>query len=300
MNLAQIDLHLLVALDALLHERNVTRAGDRIGYSQPAMSNALKRLRAMFGDELLVRVGRNYYLTPLAQELGRPVEEILHLIEQTVKRRLDFDSVSDQRTFRIAASDHAEFLILQPLIQKIAAEAPGISLELASLRGRPTIRQLESGELDLGIWPVGMFENNLVQQKIYEDRWVCATWSGLEGIGESLSLQQFLALPFVAFNGAWYEYSGFQPQVKLPKGTRIQLAVEHHFLRLFQLRGTNLITVTNAALARKLADVAEVRAFEPPFETPPLVTVMLWHPRNTTDPAHRWLRDQVSEIASRL
>jgi LysR family nod box-dependent transcriptional activator len=300
MNLGQIDLHLLVALDALLRERNVTRAGDCIGYSQPAMSNALKRLRAMFGDELLVRVGRNYHLTPVAQELGPSVQEILHLIDQTVKRRADFDSLADQRTFRIAATDYAEYVFLQPLIQKIASEAPGISLELTAVHGRPTVRQLESGELDMGIWPLAPCESTLVRQRLHEDRWVCATWSGLEGLGDTLSLRQFLALPFAGFSASRRENGASDALVSLPEGTRTRITLEDDFQRLFHLRGTNFVTLTGAALARKLADVAGLCVFEPPFETPPLISAMYWHPRCTTDPAHRWLRDQVLQIASHL
>src|SRR4051812_11588011 len=124
MNLSQVDLNLLVALDALLSERNVTRAGERVGLSQPAMSSALSRLRRLFQDELLVREGRVYELTLLAQELRDPLQNILEMIDQTIEKKPAFDPAVDKRTFTIVASDHMAFLVLQPLVRRLTMEAP--------------------------------------------------------------------------------------------------------------------------------------------------------------------------------
>src|SRR5215471_10447572 len=107
MNLAQIDLNLLVSLDALLAERHVTRASERVGLSQPAMSSALARLRILFGDELLVRVGREYQLTELALELREPLRQLLQLAEETVQRRPSFNPATDRRVFTVVASDYS-------------------------------------------------------------------------------------------------------------------------------------------------------------------------------------------------
>src|SRR5512134_3427954 len=119
MNLAQIDLNLLVALDALLSERHVTRAADRVGLSQPAMSGALARLRIMFHDELLVRVGREYQPTALALDLQEPLRQLLQLAEETVQRRPSFDPACDRRVFTVVASDYSAYMALHPLLRHV-------------------------------------------------------------------------------------------------------------------------------------------------------------------------------------
>src|SRR5215208_4035317 len=151
MNLAQIDLNLLVSLDALLTERHVTRAADRVGLSQPAMSSALARLRVMFGDELLVRVGREYQATALAHDLEEPLGQLLQLAEETVQRRPSFDPASDKRVFTIVASDYSAYLALRPLLTLVSKEAPGVTIQIR----RAATPELERSEaaLKLGLWP---------------------------------------------------------------------------------------------------------------------------------------------------
>jgi DNA-binding transcriptional LysR family regulator len=130
MNLRNVDLNLLVVLDALLETRSVSRAGERIGLSQPAMSAALGRLRELFRDALLVRVGRNYTLTEGAEQLIVPVREILNRIEHTIQERPRFDPRTDTRSFSISASDYATLVLIVPFVRAVVAEAPGITINL--------------------------------------------------------------------------------------------------------------------------------------------------------------------------
>src|SRR5919202_1020063 len=134
MNLRQINLNLLVALHALLVHRNVTRAADQVGLTQSAMSGELRRLRGLFGDELLVRIGREYHLTPLAEELAPPVAEIIAAVEQTFSRRLSFEPRTDQRSFSIAMTDYAMLVLMQPLLLRLAREAPRVALHIHPLQ----------------------------------------------------------------------------------------------------------------------------------------------------------------------
>src|SRR4051812_45004924 len=130
MNLRNVDLNLLVVLDALLAERNVSRAGRRLGLSQPAASSSLARLRKMFGDPLLVRQGREFTLTAEAERLVQPVREILNLVERTIEQRPEFDPSTDRRTFSISASDYATLVLLSPFVRAAAAEAPGVTIHV--------------------------------------------------------------------------------------------------------------------------------------------------------------------------
>src|SRR5437868_3077316 len=117
MNLRQVNLNLLVALHALMTQRNVTRAAEAVGLTQSAMSGELRRLRALFGDDLLVRVGRDYHLTPLAEDLVQPVADIMAAVEHTLAHRLTFDPATDERSFSIGMSDYAMVVLLQPVLQ---------------------------------------------------------------------------------------------------------------------------------------------------------------------------------------
>src|SRR5262245_58434475 len=147
MNLRQFDLNLLVALDALLTERNVTRAGERLYLSQPAMSGILARLRLLFNDELLVRVGRHLEPTALASELARPVRECVQQIEDLLSTQRAFSPETEARTFVIAASDYVVLLLLGLLVQRLTTAAPNISVRFVSLESSGADR-LAMGEID--------------------------------------------------------------------------------------------------------------------------------------------------------
>lgn len=303
MNLGKMDLNLLLALNALLRDRNVTKAGESIGLSQPAMSNALSRLRKLFGDELLVRVGRSYELTPLASELLQPVNEILLLIDETVQRKPEFNPASDPHTFNIAATDYATYIVLQPLLERVSLDAPNVSLYIAplggSVAGQPA--QIESGEADLIIRPAEI-ETSFPKEVLFHDRWVCAAWSGLEEIGDELTLEQYLSLPHLAYGMGPMQMPGLADQAlaAMHVARRVELTIQSFFLLPFLIKGTRLITLIHERMGKRIAKMADVRLFEPPFETAPISEAMIWHPRRTSDPAHRWLRDQLMQIGCAL
>src|SRR5262245_14686002 len=150
MNLRQFDLNLLVALDVLLTERNVTRAGERLYLSQPAMSGILSRLRHLFNDELLVRVGRNLEPTAFAAQLAQPVHECVQRIEDLLNTQRPFVPETESRSFLIAASDYVVLLLLGPLVKRLTERAPNISVRFVSLT--PAVGdRLAMGEIDFSI-----------------------------------------------------------------------------------------------------------------------------------------------------
>ena len=293
MNLSQVDLNLLVALDALLAERNVTRAGERVGLSQPAMSSALSRLRRLFQDELLVREGREYHLTSLAQDLRGPLQDILHLIDETIEKRPAFDPTVDRRTFTIIASDHMAYLVLQPLFTRLATEAPGVTLQI-----HPLIPPIDSGEADLSI----SYDHalpNIESQILFRDRWVCAVWSGNADVGESMTMAEYKALPHLGYGETVRELTGLADRTAslLYPERHVAVSVETFFLLPFLLQGTKMVAFIHEGLGRRLAAISDIRLVEPPFEIPMMAEAMFWHPRYTADPAHRWLREQVAAAA---
>src|SRR5689334_614172 len=201
LNLGRVDLNLLVALEALLDEANVTRAAERVHLSQPAMSDALQRLRRLFGDELLVRVGRQYQLTAFALELQEPLHELVQMAGDIIQRREVFDPVRDSRTFNVVASEYAAYILLQPVLQRLAHAAPGLSLRLQ--RSTPGEPEKMTSDLMMGLWPsIGAGELGLQSEILFHDRWVCIVWSGNNRVGDTLNLQEYMRQPHAVYQAS--------------------------------------------------------------------------------------------------
>lgn len=299
MKLVDLDLNLLVSLEALLREQNISRAATRVGVSQSAMSKTLGRLRTIFADDLLVRVGQEYHLSPFAETVVPELQEILTTLEHTLTRRPSFDPATDQRVFTIAAIDSLEYLIVKPLVQRIMKDAPGVSIEIHAVDGEATLGMMRRGELDLTLTPVEYRWANLSQEILFLDRRVCVVWNGIPDIGERLTEEQLLTMPHAAFN--WQGYSTqperygeweFLPQIP------VRVTDARLLMRLLMIPGTNLVAFAWEAVAAQIAELADLRVVEPPFEPAVIPQRMLWHPRDTSDPAHKWLREQIAEIAS--
>ena len=196
MNLRHFDLNLLVALDVLLTERNVTRAGERLFLTQPAVSGNLARLRHAFRDELLVRVGRNLELTAFAADLAGPVHDAVRQIEDLLNLRRPFVPESAQCSFRVAASDYVVFLLLGTLLRSLTTLAPNVSVRFLALEPSAGER-LAAGELDFAVLPAEL-EPSLPSLPLFEDSWVCAVWSGHPHAHDQFTLDEFLAIPHLS------------------------------------------------------------------------------------------------------
>ena len=300
MPLHQIDLNLLVALDALLRERSVTRAGARVGLSQPAMSSALARLRRLFGDELLVRAGREYHLTLVAQELVAPVHQIITLVEQTLDRRPAFDPATDQRDFSIAASDYALFLLLRPLLERLEREAPGVTLQFHPFRASAP-EMVEQEMFDLVIQPHRP-EFGLPAQVLFHDRWVCAVSADHPEVGDTLTVEQYRALPHLAYSAVTARRAGLgDQQVDALHLNRHVVATTESFLLLpYLLHGTRMVTLVHERMGERVRESAGIKLLEPPMPLHGIAEAIYWHPRRTVDPAHQWLRRLLGDVAADL
>lgn len=300
MNLRQFDLNLLVALDVLLTERNVTRASERLFLSQPAMSGILARLRHAFDDELLVRVGRNLELTARAAELAEPVHACVRQIEDLFNLSRPFDAATAQWSFRLAASDYVVFLILGLLLKRLTEFAPGVSVRFLTLE--PSVgERLASGDLDFAVLPAEV-EPNLPSLPLFEDSWVCAVWSGHPHEAERFTLAEFLALPHLSFRFAGPDHGSIAENhlVHLGHERRIVASTESFATAPFLLRGTTLVSLVPRRLGERLRVAADIRLIEPPFDAPPLREKLIWSPRFTASAPHAWLRDRFVEVAKTL
>lgn len=300
MNPRQFDLNLLVALDVLLTERNVTRAGERLFLSQPAMSGILARLRHAFQDELLVRVGRNLELTAFAVDLVGPVHDCVRQIEDLLNVRQPFTPATARWSFRIAASDYVVFLLLGPLLKKLTVLAPDISVRFFALEPASAER-LAAGDVDFAVMPEE-YEPDAPSVPLFEDSWVCAVWAKHPHAGDRFTVDEFLALPHLSFRLAGQDNGSIAESFLAASGfeRRIVASTESFATAPFLLRDTLLVTLVPRRLGEHLRQAAEIRLIEAPFEVPPLREKLIWSPRYNASAAHAWLRTQLHEVAKHL
>jgi DNA-binding transcriptional LysR family regulator len=296
-NLRRYDLNLLLSLHALLHTRNVTLAGELLGVTQPAMSSDLRSLRHMFHDELLVRIGREYQLTPLAAALVDPLGQAIAGIERALIRRPTFDPAQDARTFSVAMSDHVMALVLPGVARRLAAEAPRVTLHargLSALNVEP-VKACMDGEVDLS---VGAFASTEVacSELLYTERWVCAVSADNPDVGDEMTLELFERLPHLEWRlrtplvlshaEVLYGSKGIHPHVPL--------TLDSFALLPALLRGTRMVALVHERLAR---NVAGLKLLEPPLPIPDVRESMYWSPAVDSDPGHDWLRSVLRDIS---
>jgi LysR family nod box-dependent transcriptional activator len=297
--LSSVDLNVLVALDALLAERSVTRAARRVGLSQPGMSNALGRLRRMFGDPLLVREGATSVLTPRAESLVHPVREALALLQQALDERLDFDPSTDRCTFRISCSDYSVLMLIGPLVQMMRRRAPYVRIEVLP-RSLDPVALLRDGRADLVIEPTAVMAGaSLPHEPLFEDSWLCCVWAGSQRVDDRVTEAQYLELGHVVYSmGAGHPVSLADVHLgRLSAARQVDVTVESFLLAPYVLQGTDLMTVVPARAAPHLSRTAALRFLDPPVAVPSFVEAQWWHPRSTADPAHSWIRAHLAEVA---
>jgi LysR family nod box-dependent transcriptional activator len=302
MDLRNVDLNLLVALDALLAERSVTRAGRRLGLSQSATSGALARLRRLFGDPLMVRVGRELTLTAHAQALVEPVREILALVARTVEQRPGFDPATAQRTFSISASDYATLVLLGPLIRAVAVEAPGVTIHVLP-RSADVPRLLRDDAADLVVEPREILgETEYPAEPLFADRWLCAVDAANDAVpGPGITLDEYRRLPHLVYSiGANRQLNLADRHIaELGIARRVEMTVESFLLVPFLVQGTPLAGLVLERAAALLA-TGGIRLLTPPVTLPDIHEYMYWNPRHTADPGHRWLRGRLARTGAGL
>ncbi|MEU4245358.1 LysR family transcriptional regulator [Actinoplanes sp. NPDC026619] len=293
MKATSIDLNLLTALHALLAERNVTRAGQRVGLSQPAMSEALARLRRHYGDELLIRVGNRYELTPLGAGLLASAAAAMDLVEQTFTAAQDFDPASCEREFVLIASDYAAGRLGPALAGAIRARAPRARLRIAPLGGESSAGQMTTAArgVDGFILPRGVTVDGFPGVTLFQDRWMCLVSADNPVAGGALTVDNLRRMSWVIHHLleqhspvlAGFRSYGIEPDVEL-------IVAGFHLLPA-AVAGSDRAALVQAGLFGPLGVPAGLRMLELPIPATPVTETLWWHPAHTADPAHRWLRD---------
>ena len=298
MDLHGIDLNLLVAFDALMQERSVTKAGIRIGRTQPAMSAALSRLRALFKDELLVRGPGGLQPTPRAVDLAGPLQQALAEIQKTLSFTQSFEPSASSLTFTLGLSDHPAFVLLPELMQRLAEIAPGITLQVRNFSARDdAVEMLDSGEADVAIGVPSAATGRILTRPLFEERFVCILRKGHRLAGAPLDLEGFLSLGHLLVSPENDRFGHVDAELaRRGLKRRLALTLPHMYAAPLLVAQSDMISTLMTGVVRASGRAAELTELEPPVELPTMAFVMSWHRRNDAHPAQRWFRETISAL----
>jgi DNA-binding transcriptional LysR family regulator len=301
MRFHDFDLNLLVYLDALLTERSVSRAAARVGITQPAMSEALGRLRGHFRDQILVPVaGRAMVLTPLAQSLAGQVREILLRAQSVSAATSEFVPATSDRKFTILASDYVFDVLLRKVILRLQTEAPGVRLELRRLETN-TSERIRRADIDLLIMPKAYVAEELPCEFLFEDEAVCVVWSKNERVGRAITLQQYLEMGHVIqmLEGEVPEFERWFVS-RYGSTRRVEVTVPGFGMVLKSIEGTQRIAIAHRRHAEMYCKQYSLRILKTPVEFPTVREHQQWHRHQDDDPGLRWLRKEIKSVAAGL
>lgn len=297
MNMMDLDLNLLRVFDAIAIEGSVTVAGERIGLSQPAMSNALARLRTLFGDPLFVRTPRGMRPTPFAQRLAQPVREALRLIQGALQQHAGFEPRSSTNTFRFYMSDIGEMVFLPGLLERVKRDAPGVKIEVLRIPTKDIHAALEAGGIDLAVGFLPGLTTGMRQQALFREHYVCMLRADHPVIGAKISAKQFREAAHVLVS---YAGTGHQviEETFVAEGlsARIAARVPEFLVVPMILARTDLIVTVPSRVAAVFAGLGNFKVLKLPVDMPDFEVRLHWHERFHQDPANRWLREVMTEL----
>ncbi|HSV84464.1 MAG TPA: LysR family transcriptional regulator [Ramlibacter sp.] len=302
MRVNRLDLNQLACLDALLAERNVSRAAARVHLSQPALSATLARMRDYFGDPLLLPAGRSLRLTPFAQSLLGPVRDLLLQAQAVTQLRPEMEPARMRRDVTIVSSDYVLRLLLAPLLERAAREAPGLRFELRSIGGY-IAEELEQGDVDLVVsLASAMLSKNHPSEIVLRDNFCCVVWDGNTQVRGSLTKAKYLELGHVVTvlgRGRVPTLDQLATE-RLGLERRIEVRVPGFTFLPTGLIGTERIATLQSHLARMLAREHPLRILPCPIPIDEIVTAVQWHKYQSHDPALLWVRQALGEVARAL
>ncbi len=307
MDLGRIDLNLLVHLDVLLREQNVTKAASHLGITQPAMSNGLKRLRALFEDPLLVRTSDGMAPTELAIKLKPLVREILFKVEKVVQPERDFD-LNSSRVFRIMASDYAESTLIPAVLSAVRKAAPNITLDVLT-PSDVSFEDVEQGRVDMAINRFDTLPQSFHQKTIWTDTFSCLM-SPENPLVRGCDLEHYLEASHI-----WVSKTGFgvgvgvNPQdvqrlgwvdealAKIGGKRKISVFTRHYQVAMLLAQQHDLVATLPSRAARLKSESAKLVMREPPFDIPAFELKMAWSPLLHHNAGHQWLRHLIMQVA---
>ncbi|WP_179107013.1 LysR family transcriptional regulator [Variovorax sp. KK3] len=300
-----IDLHLLRCLDALVTERHVTRAADRLGMSQSGMSTALARLRTVFDDPILVRTPSGMQLSENAAEIAGAARRALNEIDFAMARRGPFDAATSSMTFNLMGSDYFGLMILPGLIERVRAQAPHVLVKVASPQPARIRESLANSETDLVIGFFHDIADGLYQTVVVQETLCCVASKHHSSIQGGLSLDDYAAADHVYFGSPPEMVSSIEvmleralPLLGIQRRSCVQVPTFGVMPRI--LARTDLLATMPLRVAESFAQSLPLQVLPLPFELPSLPVRAIWHERMHENHAHRWLRGLVQDVGRSL
>lgn len=311
MNISRVDLNLLVYLDVLLHEQNVSRAAEQLGITQPAMSNGLKRLRELFNDPLLIRSSDGMKPTERALEIQPKIRQILAETAEMLEPKQEFKPFQSKRVFRVMVSDYAEATLIPPLIKQIRSEAPNIILDFLT-PSDVSYHDMEMGKVDMAINRFNEIPGSFHQAVIWKDSFSCLI-NHRNPIVHNFNLKTYLEAQHIWVSktgmgvgfGVNPEKSGGlgwidQALARIGKRRKITIFTRHYQMPALLAQNNDLIATLPTRIAKMQAENPKLIIKEPPFYIPEFELIMAWSPLLHHNAAHQWLRRLVLYVAERL
>lgn len=292
-SLRQLDLNLLLALDLLVEEASVTQAAQKLHMSQSAMSHALKRLRILLDDPILIRTSqRQMEVTPYARQISVQVRQVLSSIQETLLVRETFDPATAQDTFRIAASDYVESTLGVTLLQQLTAQAPHVRIRIIEMTKDKVLTALDDHRIDLfigaGLEPKGWH----LSEALYSETFVCVLQSESPLSELSVEAYQMRSHILVSLQN---DFQGIVDRLFEDQGlSRHVVWSTPHFMSVpFLLNDSDCVALLPRRLAERCARSMGLMLIPPPIDAPGFTVSMVWHQRDNQQPQHQWLRNQV-------
>ena len=311
MNLGRIDLNLLVYLDALLTEGSVTRAADKLGISQPAMSNGLRRLRDLFDDPLLVRTSEGMTPTERARELEPVLRDVLSTVDRAVQPRSSFDPALSGQVFRVVASDYTESTLMPNMLRHLREHAPAVTVDIMT-PSDVSFSEVEQGRVDVVINRFDSIPQSFHQIGLWKDSFACLM-SAKNPILDAFTLDNYLDARHVwvsktgmgvgvGMNPHDVQRLGWVDEALSRVGSKREIAVfTRHYQAAMQLvEDSDLIVTLPSKAARQQADNRRFAIRWPPFDIPLLDLRMIWSPLLHHNPAHQWFRRMIASVAQNV
>ena len=291
MNLSDKDLNLFVVFDVIYTERNLTKSGEVLGITQPAVSNALSRLRENFNDELFVRTSKGMVPTPVAENMVNDIRQALDLIRNSISESESFNPKTANATFRISIGDTSEYRLLPQLIKNISNSAPGVDVQSYLTPRTETPKELAAGNIDFAIDPPIHSDPNLRNKKIYQDDYVLVV-NKKHPIAKKkkISLEDYLNLSHIHISKRASGLGHVDTTLnRLGLTRRIALRAQHFLVAPYIIDQSNLAMTTIKSFSRG----RELKVFQLPFKINPLVLHLYWHVNKDMDPANKWMRELI-------
>ncbi len=299
-SLRQLDLNLLLAFDLLVEEASVTQAAEKLNMSQSAMSHALKRLRTVLNDPILIRTSqRQMEVTPYAREISPQVRQVLTDIQETLLATESFNPATAQEVFRIATSDYVEATLGATLLQQLMHEAPNIQVRISGLEKEAALAALDNDKIDLLIGSGLDLKHWHVQESLYQEEFVCVVQSD-SSLAE-LSLADYVLRSHILVS-LQDDFRGIGDLIleQQQQSRRVVWSTPHFMAVPFMLANSDCVALLPKRMAEQCAKAMGLKLVPPPINVTGFIVTMVWHQRYNNRPQHQWLRRQLLAAAQNL